>query len=292
MDESMEDFFVSRKIEIPIKSKPIPQYTNNDLKNLNNTLLDISNLLESNNKLLTQLKTQVTKSTDNRSNKTIWYDVSSSITTATTTAPADYGSASYTSLKIWDELRENSPRIAIYNDGPGTLYTIISHEINQYTNEFPIYEGEAKVYNDIREIKMRSPVAGCKYRVTEYELWKQKNVDYKAGFQYMVNGTILIGAGNVNPAVAYLTATTVNFNAALTENATTGYIKNRDPLNTLYLWRSQDGTNFSPLGLGIATEYGTIDPNGAVNIDYYNIHSVKISSDTAIANVDYEIWVG
>ena len=225
------------------------------------------------------------------SKQTLFYDRSSSNTVAVAVVP-EANSALYTREQVWEHLQRNAESINLYNDGPGPWYIRISHNGEQFSDEFPIYEGEAKTVKNIYEIKHRSPHANMNYRITEFEMWKQKNVDFRAGPQYLFNGTVGIGAGNANPALAYAGATLHNFNAALTTNATTGYFKNRDPLNTLYIWRSQDGITFTPLGLGIGVEYGTIDPNGAVNIDYYNIHSIMISSDTAIAAVDYEIWVG
>ncbi len=224
----------------------------------------------------------------------IFYEISGMISTYGTaqTLPLSDDSAAYIREQVFDRLGMNAPKLNVYNDGPGTWYIRHSHDGHNFSEEFPMYEGEAKTYENIYELRHRAPLDALKYRITEFDLWKQKNVDYKAGHQYMVNGSVAIGAGNVNPAIAYLTATTLNFNAALTENATTGYIKNRDVLNTLYIWRSRDGINYAPLGVGIGTEYITIDPNGAVNIDYYNIHSIKVSSNTPIATVPYEVWVG
>jgi hypothetical protein len=225
------------------------------------------------------------------SERTLFYDVSATNATAVTTVP-EANSALYTREQIWEHLQRNGKIVNLYNDGPGPWYIRISHDGEQFSGEFPIYEGEAKTVKNVYEIRHRSPHADMDYRITEFEMWKQKNVDFRAGPQYLFNGTVAIGAGNANPTLAYVGATLHNFNATLTTNATTGYIKNRDPLNTLYIWRSQDGITFTPLGLGIGVEYGSIDPNGAVNIDYYNIHSIRVSSDTAIAPVDYEIWVG
>jgi hypothetical protein len=225
------------------------------------------------------------------SERTLFYDLKGTNVTAVTTVP-EANSALYTREQVYEHLKMNAKIINLYNDGPGPWYIRISHDGEQFSDEFPIYEGEAKTVKNIYEIRHRSPHADMNYRITEFDMWKQKNVDFRAGPQYLFNGTVAIGAGNLNPAIAFTTATLHNFNASLTNNATTGYIKNRDPLNTLYLWRSQDGITFAPLGLGIGVEYGTIDPNGAVNIDYYNIHSIMVSSDTAIAPVDYEIWVG
>ncbi len=279
-DMDMDDYFSSRdKRSIPESTTP-QHYVNNDLKNLNETLQNISNLLKTNNKVLTDLSNQTKNSVYDTSNKIIWYDVASSVATSTLTDPGDATSASYTSLNIYNELRKNSPKISIFNDGPGTLYTIVSHNINQYSSEFPIYEGEAKAYADVREIKFRAPVAGCKYRVTEYDLWKQKNVDFRAGRGYVRTQTIAVAGAT--PALAYVVADTHNFNGTLTRNASTGYIKNTNALTDLWVWFSQDGTEYGQSGAGIAVEYTTVDPNGAINIDYMDVHSVKLGSSGLI----------
>lgn len=217
-----------------------------------------------------------------------YYDNSSTITTATVTKPADSDSSGYTSINLWQLLERNSPRLTIYNDGPGTLYIIISHISNQFSNEFPLYEGEAKTYLDVREIKLRSPIAGCAYRLTEYELWKQKNIDYKAGRGYIRNQTLAVG--NVLPATAYTTADTHTINATINRNSTTGYIKNRDTIATLFVWVSVDGTEYGQSGSGLAVEYFTVEPNSAVNLDGWEIFSLVIGANQN--NVDYEVVVG
>lgn len=248
-------------------------YTNSILTEITEQLIKITNLIE-------KIKSPIKYSN--------YYDVSSTISTATITRPSDSDSSSYTTISIWQIIERNSPKLTIYNDGPGPLFVIISHFQNQYSVEFPLYEGEAKTYIDVREIKLRSPVAGCAYRLTEYELWKQKNIDFKSGRGYIRNQNI--ATGNVTPATAYTTSDEHTINTSLRRNATTGYIKNRDSVAVLFCWSSIDGTEYGQSGSGLATEYFTVDPNSAVNIDGWEIFSLRVGAN--INNVNYEVSLG
>lgn len=245
------------------------------LKQLNSQNVKIINLLEDISKSSTIYERN-------------YYDVSTSISTAVTTKPDSPDSASYTRHRIYEIIERNAKRLSIYNDGPGPLYVIILHKENEPSDEFPLYEGEAKTYLNIFEVKLRAPVVGLKYRITEYELWKQRNIDFRAGRGYIRNQTVAVG--NANPLLAYNTSDLHDINAALQRNASTGYIKNRNPLNTIFFWISVDGTEFGQSGQGLNVEYGTIDPNGAANIDYLEVDSIRIGANAN--NVSYEIVVG
>lgn len=259
--------------------------TNTNLSVTNTLLTNITKQLIKLININIDIKEQMSKSLQN---ETVWYDNSTTIATAVTTAPTDPDSSSYTSVKISDLLGRNSPNLTIYNDGPGALYIIISHKPNQFTNEFPLYEGEAKTYKNIRELRLRSPIAGCAYRITEYNLWKQKNIDFKSGRGYIRNQTLV--TGNATPATAYTTADTHNVFTTLRRNATTGYIKNRDSVARLLCWISIDGTEYGQSGQGIAVEYFTVDPNSALNIDGWEVYSLVIGANQN--NVAYEVALG
>lgn len=221
------------------------------------------------------------------SKKHHYYDVSDSIATAVTTMPADADVSGYTRLNVWEQINRNAERLTIYNDGPGTMYVRISHSnAGQFSAEFPLYEGEAKAYQNIFEVRMRATRANCAYRATEYELWKQKNVDFRAGRGYVRTQTVAVAGATIQ--LAYNNADVHNFNSYLTRNASTGYIKNTNALTDLYVWFSQDGTEYGQSGSGVTVEYTTVDPNGAINIDYMDVYSVKIGSTGLIT---YQIVV-
>lgn len=297
-EELMQDFF-NNKGTIPLSTKTIKTLEcksvqavseNNaniypDLSNTNDILTNIVEQLIKLKNINLDIKDQMSKSLQN---ETVWYDNSSTISTAVTTKPTDSDSSSYTSIKISDLVSRNSPELTIYNDGPGALYIIISHALNQFSDEFPLYEGEAKTYKNVREVKMRAPVAGCAYRLTEYNLWKQKNIDFKSGRGYIRNQTLV--TGNATPATAYTTADTHTINATMNRNATTGYIKNRDSVGKLLCWISIDGTEYGQSGQGLGTEYFTVDPNSALNIDGWEAFSLKIGATQN--NVAYELALG
>lgn len=271
MEDTMEEFYIKRNREIYPNNLPIPQQ-NQIPQTINNT-----------NELLTKVVSylsEIAKGTT-KSDRDRWYDEYSSITTANNTAITDPDSSAYTRIRVFETLGRKSPRLTVYNDGPGTLYVRASHGKNTWsTTEFPLFEGEAKTYIDIYELKMRATVANLNYRVTEFELWKQKNVDFRAGRGYVRTQTIAVVGATIQ--AAYNNADVHNFNATLTRNASTGYIKNTSALVDLLVWFSQDGTEYGQSGAGVTNEYTTVDPNGAINIDYMDIHSVKLGSSAAI----------
>ena len=280
-DDSMESFERSRnKFINPSKSSTQPSTQSND-EDMDRALTKMDKMvgLLSDISKLTQTPAKV--------NREYWYDESSSITTANNTAISNPDSNLYTRIRVFEILGRTSPRLTVYNDGPGTLYVRASHGKNTWSiTEFPVYEGEAKSYIDIYELRMRATVANLNYRVTEFELWKQKNVDFRAGRGYIrTQAVAVVGA---TPAAAYLVADEHDFNTVLTRNASTGYIKNTSALTDLWVWFSQDGTEYGQSGATIAVEYTTVDPNGAINIDYLDVHSVKIGAAVAIT---YQIVV-
>ena len=72
--------------------------------------------------------------------RALFYDRSVSNTTAVTTVP-EANSALYTREEVWEHLLRNAESINLYNDGPGPWYIRISHDGEQFSSEFPIYEG-------------------------------------------------------------------------------------------------------------------------------------------------------
>jgi hypothetical protein len=100
-----------------------------------------------------------------------YYDVSHTITTAGSSNPNDFDSAVYNRERIYVDKGRNAERLLVINDGPDTLYLVVSHggELNQ-SAEVPMYAGEIKIYYNVYELRLRSPTAGTAYRVMEYEL--------------------------------------------------------------------------------------------------------------------------
>lgn len=194
----------------------------------------------------------------------------------------------YTSEKIYDFLNQNAKNVIVLNDGPGTIYVKYSSNGTSYSSEFTFYEGEAKKYTNVHTLKIRTLLTGVKYRVTEFEIWKQKNVDYKTGRGYIRNQTLV--TGDATPATAYTTTDIHNVFTILQRNATTGYIKNRDSVAKLLCWISIDGTEYGQSGQGIAIEYFTVDPNSALNVDGWEVYSLKIGANQN--NVSYEVALG
>ena len=120
---------------------------------------------ESNEPILKDESITVSKHVD-------YYDVSNTITTASATDPHDFDSPVYNKEEIYKIKGRYAEKITVLNDGSATLYVIISHgkTAMNYSKEVPIYAGEAKIYYNVYELKLRSATAGHPYRVAEYEI--------------------------------------------------------------------------------------------------------------------------
>ncbi len=100
-----------------------------------------------------------------------YYDISTTIDTATADDPNDANSASYNRERIYEILERNAEKLLVKNDGGDTIFIVISHNGGaSFSKEEPIYPGEIKRYFNVYELKLRSPTAGTKYRVMEYDL--------------------------------------------------------------------------------------------------------------------------
>jgi hypothetical protein len=94
-------------------------------------------------------------------------------------ANAAAGIPGYDRLRIYEIMNRNSPNISVINDGTASLYVIISHDGYVWsTDENPILVGEARLFHNVYELRIRSPVAGNVslfsggvYRATEYDYW-------------------------------------------------------------------------------------------------------------------------
>lgn len=240
---------------------------------------------------ITELLKKIANSLTSTEERIIFYEVSTLISAAGGTAQVNAledDSSSYIRERVFDRIGMNSPAIKVYNDGPGTWYIRHSHDGQNFSEEFPIYEGEAKVYNNIYELRHRAPLNTLKYRITEFDLWKQKNVDFKAGRGYIRNQTLAVG--NADPATAYTTADVHNMFSILQRNATTGYVKNRDNSAVIFVWVSEDGTEFGQSGLGLGVEYITVQPLSVFHIDGWSLNTIVVGADSN--NVQYEVVGG
>lgn len=103
-----------------------------------------------------------------------YYDVDNTITTAQTSDPNDPDHPNYDRERVFVALERNAERVAVINDNPiggATLFIIISHDGEaHWTRERPIYPQETKIYYNVYELRLRSPVASSPYRVTEYQI--------------------------------------------------------------------------------------------------------------------------
>ena len=216
----------------------------------------------------------------------IFYEVSDVISTYGTaqTLPLSDDSASYIRERVFDRLEMNAPVLNVYNDGPGTWYVRHSHDGNNFSEEFPIFEGEAKTYLNIYELRHRSPIADMNYRITEFELWKQKNVEYFAGNPYISETFVAnVGLANANIEDIRNGASTINGVArddtaqALNRNAHSGDLANLG-LGNLFV-AFDDGNGYS--------NERTIPPNNAQPLDGMDIARLRIRTD--VINTAYRL---
>lgn len=103
-----------------------------------------------------------------------YYDINNTISVAQATNPNDPDVVTYNREEVYVSLQRNAEYIIVSNDNPiggAILYVIPSHTGKQgFSRERPIYPQEAKTFYNIYEIRLRSPIIGSPYRITEYNL--------------------------------------------------------------------------------------------------------------------------
>lgn len=102
-----------------------------------------------------------------------YYNVSNTIATAGPTDPQDFDSPVYNRERIFEHLEHNAQKLYALNDEPVggvNLFAILSHKsVMNFTTEIPIPPQQYLAFNNVYEIRLRSPLIGAQYRVTEYE---------------------------------------------------------------------------------------------------------------------------
>lgn len=96
-----------------------------------------------------------------------YYDTTNVITVSQP-IELDPESVLYQSEDVWRKYKRLSRRITVVCIGPGLLYVRVSHDGTYYSEESVIYEGQSKDFDEIYVLKLRSPSANLRYRVTEY----------------------------------------------------------------------------------------------------------------------------
>ncbi len=106
-----------------------------------------------------------------------YYDVAHTIPRATAADPGDADALAYVQERVYDAIQRRSEQVMVINDDPvggSTLFVRISHDaMNTFSPEAPIYPQETKVYLNVYELRLRSPLQGLNYRVTEYAVMKR-----------------------------------------------------------------------------------------------------------------------
>ncbi len=194
-----------------------------------------------------------TKKTETSLNLIHHYDVSSSITSASgysASKPESADSSAYTRHQIFVTTEKISDKVTVLNDGPGTLQVIVYHNTNIFSDEFPLYEGEYKVYNGVYEIKVRSDTVGLNYRITDYEILQQTAVSKAEKIE------------------VYSTDKDVHFTGAIVMNAEeqenlTGLLSNR------YMIRGVNIQSIQPLKYRLIFWSSDQFSNVDLDLDYY-----------------------
>lgn len=97
------------------------------------------------------------------------------VTAATPVKPSDpdvivsAGQPGYDVISVFNEKKKLSNKIWVVNDGPGILFAIASSNGERWTGESEILVKETRAFTQVYELRVRSPDATTKYRVTEYE---------------------------------------------------------------------------------------------------------------------------
>ena len=128
-----------------------------------------------------------------------YYDVSNTITTASSTDPNDFDSSVYNRENIYLVKGRYSEKIIVKNDGFIPLYVIVAHgtSTTSFSKEVPIYSGEIKTYYNVYALRLRSSVAGHQYRVMEYDLQfavEKSETPYTLSSTSSTSGTSFDGA--------------------------------------------------------------------------------------------------
>lgn len=102
-----------------------------------------------------------------------YYNVHNNIAVAGPIDPQDFDSPVYNVERVWANLEHNSEKLYVLNDQPlqgSNLFVIISHKsVMDFTTETIIPPQQYIAFNNVYEVRLRSPVAGAGYRVSEYE---------------------------------------------------------------------------------------------------------------------------
>lgn len=202
------------------------------------------------------------------------------LTTAVTTVPDPDNTTptngGYTVIDVAIILERKSPELYFLNEGPGVIYVrVLKNKNDSSTNEDIVFEGETKTFYDVFELRIRSTSNNTKYRVTEYEPFKQRDFSYKTGLSYVSETNVaVVGVPNVENIVTSTVAP-----LGLGRFATTGYLINDGPGN-LEVEVSVDGTNYGNII--------TLIPNQILEFEE-EIYSLRI--DATVAATAYRLNV-
>lgn len=198
-----------------------------------------------------------------------------------TIANAATGTTGYDRIRIYDIMGRNSPNISVINDGTTSLFVIISHDGQIWSSdENPILVGEARLFHNAHELRIRSPTAGNLsnftggvYRATEYDYWLAYSSAVSSGAinrsTFTAQSLIGIGAPGVGTNLPNIT---VPNGFQLVVRATIGNVAN------VFLANSAANT-------GIAANRITLAAGDTAKLQITNANLVWVAS-TGVANVD------
>lgn len=165
-DKKDEEENIEKQIVSPVEQR-IDSIFKPILNNLNNSLDGIKSLLQ---KLLENSDKQVEKNLTGKFDTGI-----QTLANAVTFIPpeddvSDTGVNGYTRVAVWDILERLSQTIYALNQGPGTIFVRKSNDGKTFSAvEIPVFAGERHTFNDVYEFRIRTDLAGTRYRITEYE---------------------------------------------------------------------------------------------------------------------------
>jgi len=200
------------------------------------------------------------------------YDISDTITTAMAEDPDSPDSPNYNRERIFEVLERNAPELQVLNDGDDSLYVRISHGgSTKSSHEAIIRAGESKIYDNVYELRLRSPTVDLPYRVTEYEIVKGVSISSlpnQDAFTTQSSRNI-----NATPAFTQLPDITVPDGYALVIRA--------DVHNTNDVYVANSGANTN-----IAANRNTLDSGDNIRLFVTNANLVFVAGSAANQSVD------
>jgi len=168
--DNMKDFFKYKHHPTPyskpykIPSKPYEIDVNDVVKGIYAIDEKLHALIRLNQELVRAAETELVELKYDTGIKTLTTSVTSD------PGPDDVSATGYTQEFVYSILERTSPELYIVNLGPGTIFVRMSKNGKSFSQaELLVFEGDVKVIYDVYEVRLRSPIAGTQYTISEFQ---------------------------------------------------------------------------------------------------------------------------